>query len=177
VPDNVGMGSFFRNPLGLFATSLAVGFALLAVGMAAFGGTSGSPYHPPKPLTLAQYRRVGARLGRSMCLQLRPIVNKKPRSLRQLRSGIGRITAIFDRFRMRLYAVVPPPSRARSFHRLRNHLDAVVYAFHRADHLAETGQWRGFVLFVRSRSFKDLFKSVGSAKGPLRCGRASHTSA
>jgi hypothetical protein len=50
------------------------GLPLLAVGITAFGGKSGNPYHAPKALTPAQFRRAGERIGRSICLQLKPIV-------------------------------------------------------------------------------------------------------
>ena len=171
------MGSFFRKPLGVFVAILVVGFVCIGLGMTALGGTSGSPDRPPEPLTRAQFQRVGDRLGRSLCLQLKPIVNKKPHSLRQLTSGIRRISAIFDRFRIRLYALIPPPARARAFYRLRNKLDAADNAMDHADHLAETRQWRRFVLYVRSKQFKDIGRRLGPADGKLRCGQGGHTAA
>ena len=174
------MGSFLRKPLGMFVAVLVVGLALLAVGMTAFGGTSGStagsPYHPPKPLTPAQFRRAGDRIGLSLCLRLQPIVNKKPRNLREVRRGIRRIDAIFNRARTELYELVPPRSEAAAFRRLRSNLDDFDLVLHRLDHLAETGQWRRFVLLARSRQFRDIVRRFGPIHtGKLRCGRASRT--
>ena len=169
------MGSFFRNPLGVFVAILVVGFALIAAGMTA---TSGSPYHAPKTLTRAQYKRELAQLGRSICLQLKPIVNKKPHSLREFATGVRRITAVFDRLRMSLAGLVPPPSRARFFYRFRYKMDRAVHAMDRANHLAQTHQWRQLVLFVRSKSFKEISRRFGGAtKGKLRCGHPSHATA
>lgn len=173
------MGSFFRRPLGAFATVLAVGFAVIAVGMTAFGGgASGGrgPYHSAKALTPAQFRRAGDRIGLSFCLPLKPIVNRKPRTLREFRRNIRRITAIFDGLRTKLYGLVPPSSEAASFQRLRSNFDAFDHALHRLDHLAETRQWRRFVLLARSRWFRDIARRFGPIKkGRLRCGRAGHT--
>jgi hypothetical protein len=175
VPENLVVGSFFRKPLGVFAATLVVGCALLAVGMAAFGGTSGtsSSYHPPTPLTPAQFRKAGERIGMSVCLQLKPIVNKKPRNLREVARGMRGITAIFDGLRMKLYGLVPPASAAASFQRLRKNFDALDGAFRRLDHLAATRQWRRFVLLARSKWFKDIARRFGPIKkvGKLQCGQ------
>jgi hypothetical protein len=171
------MGSFLRSPLGVFVAILVVGFALIAAGMTAFGGTSASPYNAAKPLTLAQFKRVNAQLGRSICLQLKPIVNKKPHSLREFTGGLRRITVVFDGLGTRLAVLVPPPSRARSFFRFRNKVDRAIPAMDRANHLAQTSQWRQLVLFVRSKSWKKIFRSFGGAKGKLRCGHPSHAAA
>jgi hypothetical protein len=170
-PDNMVVGSFFRKPLGVFAAALVVGSALLTVGMSAFGGTSGSSYRPPTPLTPAQFRRAGERIGMSVCLQLKPIVNKKPRNLRQVARGMRGITAIFDGLRVKLYRLVPPPSAAASFQRLRRNFDALDGAFRRLDHLAATRQWRRFVLLARSKWFKDIARRFGPIKkvGKLQC--------
>ena len=177
LPDNVVMGSFLRRPLGVFSAALVVGAALLTVGMTAFGGTSGSSYHSPTPLTREQFRRAGERIGLSVCLQLKPIVNRKPRTLREFTRGVRRITAIFDGLQVKLYGLVPPPSMAASFQRLRNDFDALIGAVHRLDHLAETRQWRRFVLLARSKWFKDIARRFGPIKhvGKLRCGRPSYT--
>ena len=160
--DNAVVGSFFRNPFGLFATILVVGFALIGVGMTAFGG--GTPVQPPKTLTLAQYRRSVRRLGQSMCLQIKPTVNKGIHSLRQLRTGIGRLTVAVDRFRTGFYALVPPRSRSRSYFRLRSHIDGVTHAMRNANHLAATGQWGRLAWFVRSKAFRHPFRYFGPLK-------------
>jgi hypothetical protein len=172
------VGSFFRRPLGAFVATLVVGSAVLAVGMTAFGGTSGAPssYHAAKPLTRAQFRRAGVRIGRSICLQLRPIVNKKPRTLREFTTGIRRIDAIFNRLRTEMYGLVPPPSAAASFQGLRRNLNAFGSVLHRLDHMAQTRQWWRFVLLARSRWFRHIVRRFGPIKtGKLRCGQASRT--
>ena len=177
MPDNLVMGSFLRRPLGAFVATLVVGSALLAVGMTAFGGTSGgASYHAGRPLTRAQFRRAGERIGRSMCLQLKPIVNKKPRTLREFTRGIRRIDSIFNRLRTKMYGLVPPPSAAASFQRLRSNLNAFDSVLHRLDHMAETRQWRRFVLLARSRWFKHIVERFGPIHtGKLRCGQPSRT--
>jgi hypothetical protein len=178
VPDNVVMGSFFRKPLGLFAAIVVVGLVLIVAAMTAFGGTSGHPDYAPKPLTPAQFRQASERIGRSICLQLKPIVNKKPHTLREVASTIGRISTVFDRFTRDFDGLVPPPAAARLILRLRRNLGVLDGAVHRAAHLAETHQWRRLVLFVRSPYFKKIGKRFGPAKkGKLRCGRASLTTA
>jgi len=168
------MGSFFRSPLGVFTAIMVVGLAVIAGGMKAFGGTSTSPYHAPAPLTTAQFKREGAQLGRSLCVQLKPVVNKKPHSLKEFAAGIREVDAAFDRLRAGLARMVPPPSRARHFFRFRNKVDGAVSAMDHANHLAETHQWRSLVLFVRSKSFKKINKQFGGGrKGKLSCGHAS----
>ena len=177
-PDNLGMGSFLRKPLGLFAAIVVVGVVLIVAAMTAFGGTSGPPDYSPKPLTPAQFRLAGEHIGRSICLQLKPIVNKKPRSLREVATGMRRISAVFDRLTRGIDGLVPPPSVAAKILRLRRNLALLDGAIHRAAHLAETHQWRRFVLFVRSPWFKRLGRRFGPVqKGKLRCGHASITSA
>jgi hypothetical protein len=169
------MGSILRSPLGMFVAILVVGFAVIAVGMTAFGGTSSSPSYGPKPLTSAQFKREGARLSRSLCLQLKPIVNKKPHSLRGFASGLARITVVFDRFRTGFDRLVPPASHARSFYRFRNKLDGAVYEWDRANHLAATHQWGSFLRLVRSKSWKRMKRQLGgTTKGKLSCGHARH---
>jgi hypothetical protein len=170
------MGSFFRRPLGACIATLAIGFILIAVGMKATGGTSGSLSRAARPLTRAQFRRAGERIGRSICLQLKPIVNKKPRTLREFTRGIRRIDTIFSRLRAEMYGLVPPPSAATSFQRLRSNLDAFDLVLHRLDHMAQTRQWRRFVLLARSRWFKKIVRRFGPVKkGGLHCGQPSHT--
>jgi hypothetical protein len=89
-----------------------------------------------------------------------------------------RITAIFDRLTRDLDGLVPPPSAAASTLRLRRNMGVADGAMHRAAHLAETHQWRRFVLLVRSKWFKDIGKRFGPVmKGDLRCGRASRITA
>jgi hypothetical protein len=172
-PDIVSMGSFLRTPLGLFAAVVVVGLAVIMLALTEFGGTSGHAAHSPRPLTPAQFRSAGARIGRSACLQLKPIVNKKPRNLGEIASDTRRITAVFDRLTRDIDVLVPPPSAAPVVLRLRRDLGALDGAMHRAAHLAETHQWRRFVLLVRSRWFQDIGKRFGPVqKGKLRCDRA-----
>jgi hypothetical protein len=178
-PDIRFVASFFRKPLVAFTAVVVVGLALIFAAMTAFGGTSAtrSPA-TPKILTPAQFRQAGERIGRSVCLQLKPIVNKKPHSLREVSSGMRRITAVFDRMTREINRLLPPPSAAPFIQRLRSNLDVADGAMRRAAHLAETHQWRRFVLFVRSPYFKNIGKRFGPAhKGKLRCGRANVTTA
>lgn len=178
-PDNVGMRSFLRKPLGVFAVTLALGSVLLAVGMTAFGGTSGgsssgSSYHSRPPLTAPQFRRAGERIGLSICLKLAPIVNRKPRTLRAFTKGMRRITSLVDRMTAQLNGLVPPPSAARPFERFLRKINAADHAIDHADHFAETHQWRRFVLLVRSRGWKNVFRKFGPiTKGKLRCGQSN----
>jgi hypothetical protein len=178
-PDMRFVASFFRKPLVAFTAVVVVGFALIFASMTAFGGTSAtrSPA-TPKILTPAQFRQAGERIGRSVCLQLKPILNKKPHSLREVASGMRRISAVFDRLTTAIDRLLPPPAAAPLILRLRKNLGVADGAMRRAAHLAETHQWRRFVLFVRSPYFKNIGKRFGPVhKGKLRCGQANVTTA
>lgn len=179
--EMVVVGSFFRRPLGMFVAVLVVGFALLAVGMTAFGGgsggTSGGPYHVAKPLSPAQFRRAGVRICLSLRSQLRWLATHKPSNLREVTRYEARATAIFDRLTREVDAVVPPPSAAAAFRRLRRNLGLADGALHRLNHLTETHQWRRAVFLIRSPWWKNIERRLGP---PLKlrdmhCGQASHT--
>lgn len=179
-PDNRTVASFFRKPLGVFTAVVVVGLVLILAGMSAFGGTSGpAAGSTPKLLTPAQFRQAGEHIGRSICLQLKPIVNKKPHSLRDVSSGMRRISAVFDRLTRAINRLLPPPSAQAQIQHLRTNLGVADGAIRRAAHLAETHQWRRFVLFVRSPYFKRIGRRFGPVhKGKLRCsGRADLTTA
>jgi hypothetical protein len=178
VPDNLGMGSFLRRPLGAFIATLVVGSAILAVGMKAFGGTSGVPYPSAKPLTLKQFNRAGMQ----MCLSLRPqlewvIHMKKPRNLREVTRDSRRLSAIADRMTADLHELIPPPSLAARYQRMVRKFDTLDHAIRRLDHLAETRQWRRFVLLVRSRWWKHIGRLFGPPRQVrhIRCGGAGNT--
>ena len=183
MPDNVVVGSFFRSPLGVFVAVLVVGFIFIAVGMRAFGGTSGSasgvPYHHATPLSPAQFRRAGVRI----CLSFRSLAKAikadgKARNLREATRLFRKFTPRFDRLIAELDGLVPPRSAAAYFRRMRRRLDAVNRDMDQLDHFAETGQWRRFVLFARSTFHKDIKRLGPPTKlRDIRCGQASHTSA
>lgn len=182
-PDNPIVGSFLRKPLGLFAATLVVGFAVMAVGMEAFGGGSGGaapPPRPPVPLTKAQFKRAGVRI----CLSLRPqltwvvgLPKHKPRNLREVTSDSRRLTSIVDRLTTDLNGLVPPRSVAARYQHLLRKFDTLDRALHRFNHLAETHQWRQLALLARSRWWKNLGKLFGPPRtsGPIRCRRHDFT--
>src|SRR6478752_4534739 len=156
------MGSFFRRPLGAFVATLVVGSALLAVGLKAYGGTSGVPYPSAKPLTREQFNRAGVQ----MCLSLRPQLEwvmhmKKPRNLREVTTDSRWLTSITDRMTTDLHGLIPPPSLAVRYHRVLRKFDTLDHAVRRLNHLAETRQWRRFVLLIRSRWWKNIGKLFG----------------
>jgi hypothetical protein len=188
---NLMMGSFFRNPLGLFTAIVVVGLILIVAGMSAFGGTSsgtpggasggpaGGPYHGATPLSPAQFRRAGVRI----CLSFRSLdkaihANGKPHSLRETTRFFRIYTPTFDRLTREVDELIPPPSAVRAaatLRRLRSKLDRFDRAMDHLDHFAETGQWRQFVLLARSRSFKDLLKGFGHPKKlrDIHCGQGN----
>lgn len=178
--DNVVVGSFFRRPLGVFTAVLVVGLVVIAAAMSAFGGTSGGSYQVAGPLSPAQFRRASVRI----CLSFRSldkaiIANGKVRNLREATRFFHKFTPRFDHLTADVDGLVPPASAAASFRRLRTNLDAANRALDRLDHLAETHQWRRFVLFARSRSYKNTFKRLGppTKLRDITCGQASHTAA
>lgn len=177
VPYNVVMGSFFRKPLGLFTGIVVVGCILIAVGMTAFGGTSGGmSYQSATRLSPAQFGRANERICLSLRQQLKSLVaNGKPRSLREVTRYLRRGTSIFDHLRTEYYGLVPPPSAAAPFRRLLHKLDVADRALHRLDHLSETRQWGRFLLLARSRWFKHIFPaSAAPTKLGDMCRRVSN---
>ena len=179
MPDNVVVGSFFRKPLGLSVAIVVVGLIVIAVGMTAFGGTSSTSagsYHAPKPLTPAQFRRAGVRL----CLSARSLAraveaNGKVHSLREARGFFRKFTPRFDRLIAEFDGLVPPRSFAAPYRRMLRRLDAVSRDMDQLDHFAETGQWRRFVLFVRSTFRKDIKRLGPPTKlRDIHCGQVSH---
>src|ERR1700758_463228 len=114
------MGSFFRKPLGVFVTIVAVGFILIAAGMKATAGTSGGRSdRAATPLSPAEFQRANERICLSLRQQLKSLVaNGKPRSLKEATRFLQRGTSIFDNLRTEYYGLVPPPSVAAPFRRL-----------------------------------------------------------
>ena len=177
-PDITFVASFFRKPLVAFSAVLVAGPRPDLRGDDDIRRNNGYPSPAtPKLLTPAQFRQAGERIGRSVCLQLKPIVNKKPHSLREVSSGMRRITAVFDRLTRESIG---------SSRRLPRHLSSSACA---ATSTSPTGPCAGrptwprrisgdVVLFVRSPYFKNIGKRFGPAhKGKLRCGRANVTTA
>jgi hypothetical protein len=173
------MGSFFRRPLGVFVGVVVVGLILIAVGMTVFGGNSSTAayYQSRTPLTPAQFRRAGVRI----CLSARSLAraikaNGKAHNLREARRDFREYTPRFDRLTAEIDGLVPPPSAAAPFRRMRRRLDAVTRDWDRLDHFAETGQWRRFVLFARSTFRKDIKRLGPPTKlRDIHCGQANHT--
>jgi hypothetical protein len=158
----VVVGSFFRNPLALFATVLVVGVALIVGGMKAFGGASSAPTSAANPLSPGQFARANEHICLSLRQELKSLVaSGKPKSLRQAITYIRRGTTIFDHLRTEYYNLIPPPSDRGQFRRLLTRLNVMDVAMHRLDHLAETHQWARFVFLARSRWFKKVFRHSG----------------
>jgi hypothetical protein len=179
LPDNIFVASFFRKPLGLFSAIVVVGLVLIVAAMSAFGGTSKPPDYAPKPLTPAQFRLAGEHMCVSMRPQLRWLATHKPRKLRQLPKYIARATSMIDQLTTQVDRLVPPPSVAPSFDRMRRNIGAAVQAMHRLNHLTQTHQWRLGYLLVHSRWWKKMEKRLGPYRPAkdIRCGRARHSSA
>jgi hypothetical protein len=171
--------AFLRRPLGLFAAIVVVGLIVIAVGMTAFGGTSGGSSYSVTALSPAQFARAGEHACLSLRRQLKPVVGKERRSLRARAQSIRLITATFDRLTADLYGVVAPASDAASFRRLLASLKAADLGLHRLDHFAGTGQWQSAAVFVRSTEWKDIGKQLGppAKRVDLRCNGARRTSA
>ena len=165
--DNVSMGSFVRKPLGAFIAVLVAGSALLAVGMTAFGGTSGSRYYVPKPLTRAQFQHAGLRFCLTFRPQLLRIANlKKPKSLREIAKDSRRITALTDSMTGFLDRVLPPRSAAASYRRMLLKFHKLDHAIDRLNHLAQTRQWWQLVLLARSKWWKNIARLFGKPTNP-----------
>jgi hypothetical protein len=161
------MGSFLRKPLGAFVATLVIGAALLGVGMTAFGGTSGSPYYGPKPLTPAQFRHAGLRFCLAYRPQLLGIANmKKPKNLREVAKDSRKITALTDSMTGFLDRVLPPRSAAASYRRVLFKFHKLDHAIDRLNHLAQTRQWGQLVLLVRSKWWKNIGKLFGKPTNP-----------
>jgi hypothetical protein len=184
-PDNVSVGSFFRNPLGLFVAIVVVGLVLVLAAMSALGGTSSAgSFHAPRPvthepLTQAQFNRAGEGICLSLRSQLKWLAHNKPRNLRQVMTYIARGTTIFDRLTGQVDRIVPPASAAASFRRLQKNLGVADRVMHRLNHLTQTHQWRQVYLLVHSRGWKTVFKRFGKP-GKLRdmhCLPTGHTTA
>lgn len=181
-PDNPIVGSFLRKPLGLFAATLLVGFAVIAVGMEAFGGGSGGvPPTSQAPTAVAKARFKHAAL--QICLSSRSLVKGviargKPHSLREATRDFQWMTPRFDGLTREVDGLVVAPSAgkaAAALERLRRKLDPFDRALDHLDHFAETRQWRRFVLLARSPGFKRLGKQFGSHRElrNIRCSPAS----
>jgi hypothetical protein len=174
------MGPFFRRPLRLFVAIVVVGCIVIGVGMTAFGGRPATPadfYHPPKPLTPAQFKRAGVRLCLSAHSLDRAVkANGKPRNLRDVKRFFRKFTPRFDRLIAQFDRLVPPRSVAAYYRRMLRRLDPVSRDMDQLEHYAETGQWRRFVLFVRSTFRKDI-KRLGppTQQQDDNCGQVSHS--
>ena len=183
MPDNVFVGSFLRKPLGLFAATLVVGFAVIAVGMMALGGTSGSAGPSPTPqLPAAVEKARFQHAAMHICLSSRSLVKGviargKPHSLREATSDFHWMTPRFDSLTREVDALVLPTAAgktAAALERLRRKLDQFDRALDHLDHFAETRQWRRFVLLARSPGFRRLGNQFGSHRKlrNIRCSRA-----
>jgi hypothetical protein len=178
------MGSLLRKPLGVFVAALAVGLAVILVGMKAYGGNSGGAVPPPTPqLSPVVMKAKFQHAAIQMCLSSRALIKGiiargKPRSLRDATSDFHWMTPRIDSLARQIDGLVPPPSDARTaaaLKRVRSKLNRFDRALDHLDHFAETGQWRMFVLLARSPGFKRLSKQFGSSRKVrnIHCGQAS----
>ena len=170
---------FLRRPLGLFVAILVVGVLVIAVGMSAFGGTSGATGYSATPLSTGQFAHLGEQACISLRRQLRGVTARKPRTRKAAARSVRRFASTLDRLNMELDGRVPPPSEVAPFRRLLGRIQTAGRAMNQLDRLTETGQWQRATLLVRSRSWQVIGRRLRpSAKaGNVRCGRARRTDA
>lgn len=170
------MGWLLRRPLALFAAVVVIGVAVIAVGMRAFGGTS---EYSATPLSSEEFAHLSEHACTSLRQQLRAVVDKKPRTSAEAARSVRRYAAILEGLNLGLDGRIPPPSEVAPFRHLLANIQTAERAMHRLDRLAETGQWRGATLLVRSPSWRHIGKRLRpSAKvAHIRCGRARRTDA
>lgn len=167
------MASFLRNPLGLFAAIVAVGLVVVAVGVKAFGGTSGTP--TPTPLSSEQFAQLNEHACISLRRELRPVTDRNPSTSKGAARAVHRTASVLAGLNFELDGQIPPPNEVARFRHLLAGIQSAGRAMNQLDRLTSTGQSQRAILLVRSPSWRQIRTRPSAPHTATRCGRTRST--
>jgi hypothetical protein len=167
------VASFLRNPLGLFATILVVGIIVIAVGVKAFGGTTGTP--TPTPLSSEQFAQLGEHACISLRRELKPVTESNPSTSKGAARSVHRTASILAGLNLELDGQIPPSAEVARFRNLLAVIQSADRAMQQLDRLTETGQWQRAVLLVRSPGWRQIRTRPSASDAATRCGQTRRT--
>jgi len=167
------VASFLRNPLGLFAGILVVGLVVIAVGVKAFGGASGTP--TPTSLSSEQFAQLNEHACISLRRELKPVMDRNPGTSKGAARSVHRTASILAGLNLELDGQIPPPAEVARFRHLLAGIQSADRAMQQLDRLTATGQRQRAILLVRSAGWRQIRTGTSASAAATRCGRTRPT--